>query len=103
MKPHRTINTYTGSVMKITKIYYTFQTENHQRISITKANLLTNSDRVIGHRKYQYLRNNVETHNPVHFAITGNTFSSHMAVSEFLCKHIEIVQSRSSAHCMTHV
>src|ERR1700676_4234092 len=84
MEPYRSFCTYTSSIMKISKVDYSFQTKNYHRSIIMKADLFTHSNRCIRHCKNKYFRNSIKTHNVVYFSITLSTPSSGMTFSKSL-------------------
>ena len=59
-----------GNIMKVAKIDYSLEIEDHHGISISKCDLLADLDGGTGHGEYQYLWDDIETGDLVHFTIT---------------------------------
>ena len=69
-----------GSIMKVTKIDYSLEIEDHHGISISKGDLLADLDGGTGHREYQYFWDDIEMGDLVHFTVTQMTLPPGMTV-----------------------
>src|SRR5882762_8981637 len=103
MKPHRSTNTHTSSVMKITKVYYALQTktiiESPSRkliflLTLTEASNTENTNNFGMMLKRMTL--SISPSQWTHFLLGWQSLN-------FFCKHIEMVHSQYSEHCITQV